>query len=204
MKCRKIKAVIRYHTPNKTKEPEKYFHHLLMLYFPWRNEQELIGHDGTYISKFYEQDVQETVQRNKELFELDGDAIKEALESLRNFDGMPTCSFEPINVQENEDVRQSLPDESDETDSFNESLPQHLAPSPESVERSGISSYNQPSDISDDDLRKTVRSLNNEQRYGYNLVLSWCRNKMASLNTLKPSRVDPIHLFVTGGAGNPT
>ena len=34
MKCRKVKAVIRYHTPNKTKEPELYFHHLLMLYFP--------------------------------------------------------------------------------------------------------------------------------------------------------------------------
>ena len=33
MKCRKIKAFIRYHTPNKRKEPEKYFHHLLMLYF---------------------------------------------------------------------------------------------------------------------------------------------------------------------------
>ena len=147
MNCRRIKAVIRYHTPNKTKEPEKYFHHLLMLYFPWRNEQELIGHNGTYISKFYEQDVQETVQCNKELFEPDGDAINEALESLRNFDGMPTCSFDPTNDQENEDVRQSLPDEPDETDSFNESLPQHLAPSPESVERSGISLYNQPSDM---------------------------------------------------------
>ena len=34
MKCRKVKAVIRYHTPNKRKEPEKYFHHLLMLHFP--------------------------------------------------------------------------------------------------------------------------------------------------------------------------
>ena len=64
-----------------------------MLYFPWRNEQELIGHDGTYISKFYEQDVQETVQRNKELFEPDGDAINEALESLRNFDGMPQLAL---------------------------------------------------------------------------------------------------------------
>ena len=34
MKCRKSKAVLRYHTPNRTKEPEKYFHHLLMLYYP--------------------------------------------------------------------------------------------------------------------------------------------------------------------------
>jgi hypothetical protein len=202
MKCRKIKAVIRYHTPNKRKEPEKYFHHLLMLYFPWRNEQELFGEDHTYISKFYEPDVQEVVQRNKEIFEPDGDAINEALETLRNFDGVPTHSYDPINDQENEDLRQSLPDDSDETESFNESLPQHLASNPESVQpSSGICSYNQPLEISDDDLRKTVRSLNNKQRYAYDVVLSWCRNKMANLNTLKPSKVDPIHVFVTGGGG---
>ncbi|CAB4037856.1 ATP-dependent DNA helicase PIF1, partial [Paramuricea clavata] len=201
MKCRRIKAVIRYHTPNRRKEPEKYFHHLLMLYFPWRNEQELLGEDQTYISKFYEPDVQEVVKCNKEIFEPDG-AINEALESLRNFDGVPTHSYDPINDQENEDLRQSLPDDSDETESFNESLPQHLASNPESVQpSSGISSYNQPLEISDDDLRKTVRSLNNKQRYAYDVVLSWCRNKMANRNTLKPSKVDPIHVFVTGGGG---
>ena len=77
MKCRKIKAVIRYHTPNKRKEPK------IMLYFLWRNEQELLGEEQTYISKFYEADVQEVVQRNKEIFEPDGDAINEALESLQ-------------------------------------------------------------------------------------------------------------------------
>ncbi len=157
-KCRKIKAVIRYHTPNKRKEPEKYFHHLLMLYFPWRNEQELFGKDHTYISKFYEPDVQEVVQRNKEIFEPDGDAINEALENLRNFDGVPTHSYDPINDQQNEDSQQSLPDDCDETESFNEFLPQHLTSNPESVQpSSGISSYNQPLEISDDDLRKTVR-----------------------------------------------
>ena len=42
-------------------------------------------------------------------------------------------------------MRQSLPDDCDETESFNESLPQHLASNPESVQpSSGISSYNQP------------------------------------------------------------
>ncbi len=185
LKCRKIKAVIRYHTPNKRKKPEKYFHHLLMLYFPWRNEQELVGEDHTYISKFYEPGVQEVVQRNKEIFEPDGDAINEALENLRNFDGVPPHSYDPINDQENEDLRQSLPDDCDETESFNELLPQHLTSNPESVQpSSGISSYNQPLEISDDDLRKTVRSLNNKQHYAYDVVLSWCRNKMANLTPL--------------------
>ncbi|CAB3990516.1 Hypothetical predicted protein [Paramuricea clavata] len=89
--------------------------------------------------------VQEVVLCNKEIFEPDGDAINEALESLRNFNGIPTHSYDPINDQENEDLQQSLPDDSDETESFNESFPQHLASNPESVQpSSGISSYNQP------------------------------------------------------------
>lgn len=32
IKCRKVKAVIIYHRPNKRKQPELFFHHLLMLY----------------------------------------------------------------------------------------------------------------------------------------------------------------------------
>ncbi len=107
-----------------------------------------------------------------------------------------------MNDQENEDLRQSLPNDFEETESFNESLPEHLAPNPESSERpSGIIAYRQPADICDDDLRLTIRSLNNKQRHAYDLILSWCRKKMANLNTLKPSKVDPIYLFVTGGGG---
>ena len=62
MKCRKVKAIIRCHTPNRMKEPEKYYHHILMLYYPWRRESELFGSEQTYISKFQEPDVQTTVQ----------------------------------------------------------------------------------------------------------------------------------------------
>ena len=43
--------------------------------------------------------------------------------------------------------------------------------------------------------------MNNKQHYANDVVLSWCRNRMANLNTLEPSKVDPIHVFVTGGAG---
>ena len=65
MKCRKVQAVIPYHTPNKRKEPELYFQHLLMLYFPWQNEMELLNSNRTYASKFYEPDVQAIVEENK-------------------------------------------------------------------------------------------------------------------------------------------
>ena len=50
-------------------------------------------------------------------------------------------------------------------------------------------------------LRNNARSLNEKQRSAYNIALSWCRNTMKNLNCLKPEKVDPINLFVTGGAG---
>ena len=105
MKCRNVKAVIRYHTPNKTKEPERYFHHLLMLYYPWRFESELLGSDQTYISKFYEPKVQTVVEQNKNVFEPDSDAVIEALDTLRNNKMTAVGSFDPINDQENEDLQ---------------------------------------------------------------------------------------------------
>ena len=112
MKCRKVKAVIRYHTPNKTKEPEQYFHHLLMLYYPWRQETELLGNEQTYMSKFYEPEVQAVVEHNKNTFEPDSDAVTEALETLRNRDitTLCSCSYDAINDQENEDLQSQIHD----------------------------------------------------------------------------------------------
>ena len=207
MKCRKVKAVIRYHTPNKTKEPGRYFHHLLMLYYPWRNESELMAADQSYSSKFYEPNVQDVIESNRSVFEPDADAVTEALENLRNNQGNIIYSFDPINVQENSDLqietqnlRDTLPEES-----FNEQSPSdlHVGSSSDSSpqESQAISTYTQPTGISDDILCNNVRSLNEKQRSEYNIALSWCRNTMKNLNCLKPEKVDPINLFVTGGAG---
>ena len=44
-------------------------------------------------------------------------------------------------------------------------------------------------------------SLNVQQRHAYNIFLSWCRNTMKNLNSLKPIEIEPIFLFITGGGG---
>ena len=203
-KCRAVKAVIRYHTPNKTKEPERYFHHLLMLYYPWRQETELLGNEQTYMSKFYEANVQTVVEDNKNIFEPDSDAVIEALETLRNNDMSTMNSYDAINDQENEDLLSQIQQNSDDEESFNNQQSEHLGPqtiSDEQFSGGGISAYTQLLDISDDDLRQSVRSLNIQQRQAYNIVLSWCRNKVKNRNSLKPVHVQPIYLFITGGAG---
>ena len=83
MKCRKVRAVLRYHTPNKQKEPE-HFHHLHILYYPWRDERNLIASDQTYTSKFYEPGIQDIIEHNRAIFEPDSDAVTDALKVLNS------------------------------------------------------------------------------------------------------------------------
>ena len=181
-KCRKVRVVIRYHTPKKKKEPELYFHHLLILYFPWRDENDLLGSDQTYASKFYEPNVQTTIEQNREMFEPDADAITEALEAMKNSHGNAIHSFDVINDQENSDLQDEEPSISNPDESFNDQQPSDLYPLRSNQRSSGTITYhNQPSEICDDDLRKLVRSLNPEQRYAYEIVLSWCQKLLKKL-----------------------
>ena len=125
MKQRKIKAVIGYHEPNKHKEPELYFCHLLMLYYPWRHEGTLLDSDDTYVSKFYETNVKNIVEHNREMFEPDAEAVTEALEWLRNNQNDIIHSCDSFGDQENEDIQLEAQDESLE-ESINEQQPSHL------------------------------------------------------------------------------
>ena len=112
MKCRKVKAVLRYHTPNKTKEPESYFHHLLMLYYPWRDENNLMASDQTYTTKFYEPDIQAIVEHNRAIFEPEADAVSEALEVVKSNQSNIIHSYDSINDQENADLQGEVQDDS--------------------------------------------------------------------------------------------
>ena len=80
-------------------------------------------------------------------------------------------------------------------ESFNNLPPEHLGNGQTSSDQStsgAIATYIQPSDISDDDLRQSVRSLNKEQRTAYDIALTWCRTKVKNMNCIKPEKVEPI------------
>ena len=61
--------------------------------------------------------------------------------------------------------------------------------------------YNQLTETSDDQLCKSVRSVNKKQRKAYNRVLSWTRNKIKNLKSLKSQNVELVNFFMTGGGG---
>ena len=142
------------------------------------------------------------MEKNREKFEPDGDAITEALEFLRN-NQSDIHSYDSMNDQENAELQSEVEDDSLVGESFNEQLPSHLASMSLSDQNLNqrIAMQNQPAEISDDQLRESVRSLNSRQRHAYNTVLTWCRNKVKNMNSLKSKEIEPIYLFITGGAG---
>ena len=62
-----------------------------------------------------------------------------------------------------------------------------------------ISSLTVPYEVTDDDLRATVRSLNMRQRYAFEIILKWCRDKVKNMSSLQPFPVNPVYKFISGG-----
>ena len=65
MKCRKTPCVLQYCVPNKETKPEEYAHHILFMYYPFKDEKELLsGNPPTYASKLSEPGVIDLVNQN--------------------------------------------------------------------------------------------------------------------------------------------
>ena len=58
LKRRNKKRVVRYHTPNPVNKAEEYAHHLLMLFYPFRKESDLLSEIGnSYVVKLNDPEV---------------------------------------------------------------------------------------------------------------------------------------------------
>ena len=90
------------------------------------------------------------------IFQPDSEAVTEALEWLRNNHNAIIHSYDPINHQENVEIQLEIQDRSSSDEIFNEQVPSHLAANLQpiqNVNKTGITTYNQPTEISDDQLR---------------------------------------------------
>ena len=61
LKCRKVPLVLLFFTPINNREYVNYAHHLLLLFYPFRNEADLkVGVPPSYTNKISEPDIIET------------------------------------------------------------------------------------------------------------------------------------------------
>ena len=79
MRCRKVRRILRYHVSNEVLCPEKPAHHVLLLFYPFRDERELLsGFPPMYQNKLQEQGVQDVVNINRVKFEPHDDLVDRA------------------------------------------------------------------------------------------------------------------------------
>ena len=138
--CRKVSSVLQYHVPNINTDPDDYYHHMLVLLYPFRREQDPIC--GSPPSKI----LQLKRSRDSEPY---ADLIHDAFK--RNNDDTQS-NIDPFRQQENSEVEPELQDKNSNQDL---------------VEINCTTlSFNYSGNIihQDHETNRSIRSLNTEQR----------------------------------------
>jgi len=195
MKRRNVRKVLRYHTPNAATNAEAYSHHLLMLFFPFRKETELLSEvDKSYFSKLNQPDILAVVNINKEKFEPWGDLVET---SLRNF----TFQSRTDNYaqQENDDVLDELDEQIEENEIANDEDEIVDFQVDTENQSKGTPQATTLNIMPDDEINILVASLNAKQRELFNLINSWARSKIINMSSVNPVEIEPLQIFITGG-----
>jgi hypothetical protein len=173
---RKRPAVLRTPRFSQYKDPEKYYHSILVLYLPWREETEdLLGGYDCYEDHYYVVHDQIEITRNQ--YERNMEVLDQALEELDE-KGLPekwdNIAAE-IEKEKLQDKAEGVVDSEqhaivDPTDLKIRRLPE--------MQPGGLAKYDVQLDcnqMDDESYRDLIRSLNTKQRSVFDYVLQWCR-----------------------------
>ena len=75
------------------KQPQKYYHSKLILFYPWKNEDDLITGFNSYMESYI--DKQDVIHKNAKSFNEDCETFHSALEAFEN-DVIPQSAWDSI------------------------------------------------------------------------------------------------------------
>ena len=193
LKRRKVPYVLKYQTLDKHTHPEEYAHHMLFMYFPFRDENELT-YSNSFNEKLTSPDVLETVNLNRIKVESYAVLVEDALERLATDQ---ESNINPFGQQENEEV----------SDKLNEDI-QNLSNAELLVDDDmrhaniglGGNGYTVPL-YQDSAISENIRSLNAKQRQLFEVLHKWSRDYIKNLSCKTIKNTKPFHIFLSGGAG---
>ena len=172
LKCRKVKAILRYHLPNTNRNAEEYAHYLLFSFNPFRHEGELKYPpiSRTYLLKLQQPGVLDVVNRNRHIMKLYCDIVDDALvnlcENIRNIG-------DSFSQQENDEVDNEL------IETF-QNMFQRDDPAQDAMvlqdEYQGQSVG--PIVIPDEELNFKIKMLNQKQRDLFDIVHNWSKRSV--------------------------
>ena len=189
LKCRKIPYVLKYHVPNQHTHPEEYAHHLLFMYFPFRNEHEL-KLNNSYADKLNSSNVLEIINLNRMKVESYALLVENVLERLSTNQNANVDSF---GQQENDEINDTLNENLHNEEFLDDELTCNF---PES----GFSCSTHPV-FQDSLINENIWSLNVKQRQVFDVIHKWARDYVNNLFSKHVKYIKLFHIFLTGGAG---
>ncbi|MCG8077483.1 MAG: AAA family ATPase [Candidatus Thiodiazotropha taylori] len=194
LKKRTRPIVIRYVRYQHSMDSENYFREALLLFHPWRKEANIIGTCETYEEKFemvlksteIKQTMREYNHNWSELDEAMSDVEKRKEDSLEDeWDRVAPTAQQTEREDEEEGVCDIYPEYAPPNTTLSEHSEIPVAASETGPNEEVLSHY-----MPDNEYSALIRSLNTEQREFF----------LSVLHSLKTSD-EPLHLFLTGGAG---
>ena len=55
--------------------------------------------------------------------------------------------------------------------------------------------------VLDEELKQKIQSLNNKQRKTFDVIHQWAREFVKNTSAKLPTKIDPLHIFITGKGG---
>ena len=192
LKCRKVPYVLKYYVPNKHTKPEEYAHHILFMYYPFRDENDLKS-NNSYVEKLNQPNVLEVINLNRMKVEPYATLVEDALERLAtnqeaNIDPFGQCENNEVHDRLNEECQNLDIDESFRDDMIYIDIGFGCNRSTLPVFQDSIISEN-------------IRSLNLKQRQVFEVIHKWSRDYVKNLSSKVMKKVKPFHIFLTGGGG---
>ena len=214
MKLRKKSAILRQHKFRQDLDPHEYFYSLLVLYRPWRSEEEeLCAHDLEGCKRLLEeimptQGSEPKANKKTKIEETRGKlfplqkAVEEARAMVEDVPDSRTLhigdDLDPENEKDNEDQADEGLREAEE---YAARDPGELTKPSEKSQGASENTLYRKVDISDfDDMCQCARLLDEDQRFAFDIVIKYLKQLRASWKSGLPKPKPPL-LKIHGGAG---
>ncbi|XP_030019133.1 uncharacterized protein LOC115439438 [Sphaeramia orbicularis] len=203
-------AVVRYMRFDLEKQEEAHFQSLLQLFLPYRADSELKPKGFALFKQFYEEGevtladgsvrlVQDVVDENRAKFEVDCPHLERAQEIVEKLNGVDEDAWGELCPEQEVERLECLEDRQQQQQA--EIQDEQLVESEENVPdlfvggRQVAQFEKNTTILSRTEGLALIHSLNDTQKAVFDRIRKWCLDKVMGKNP------EPLHVFVTGGAG---
>ena len=202
MHKRRREAIIRFHKYNIEKESEKYYRGKLMLYVPWRKEDDdILGDSETYIEQFRLKLNEVTIMEQR--YSHNAQTLEEAQRDLDQF-GPPEHAW--VNVAPNAEhirMEDELEGNVDETNVDRRDIEENTDILNGNANSNISLRYDiqaDPNLLTNEEYFERMRNLNSEQKKIVNFHTKWCKSVVQCVKHNK-KMPDAYHLYISGAGG---